>query len=75
MAFESTSSDEVLGYSINVLKKIYKVAKKKDDTTLMVAVADRLMILYETMSDIEKNKKSNPTGFRLALGDDNDREQ
>lgn len=75
MAFESTSSDEVLGYSISVLKKIYKMAKKKEDTALMVAVADRLMVLYETMSDIEKSKRPNPTGFRLALGDENDREQ
>jgi hypothetical protein len=73
MTFESTSSDDVLKYSMNVLKKIYKVARKKEDLTTMMGVADRLLVLFEGLSDIEKAKKHHPTGFaRLVLEEEDD---
>jgi hypothetical protein len=73
MTFESTSSDDVLKYSMNVLKKIYKTARKKEDLTVMMAVADRLLVLFEGLSDLEKIKKHQPTGFaRLVMEEEDD---
>jgi len=73
MTFESTSSDDVLKYGLGVLKKIYKIAKKKEDTTLMLGISDRLLLLYEGMSDIEKQKRQIPTGFaRYELAEEDD---
>lgn len=74
MSFESVSSSDVVAHSIDILKKVYKIARKKEDTTLMLAIADRLMLLYESMSDIEKSKKQHPAGFRLSVGEDDDRD-
>ena len=72
MAFDSTSSDDVLNYGMNVLKRIYKIAKKKEDTTLMLGVADRLLVLYEGMSEIERTRRG-PVGFaRIQLTEEED---
>jgi len=75
MTFESTSSDDVLKYGLEVLKKIYKIAKKKEDTTLMLGISDRLLLLYEGMVDIEKQKRQIPTGFARyeVVEEDDDR--
>lgn len=69
MNFESASSDEVLEYGLGVLKQIYKKAKKRDDTALMLNIADRLLLLYESMSDIEKTKRPVQMGF-IKIGED-----
>jgi hypothetical protein len=75
MTFESTSSDDVLKYSMGVLKKIYKIARKKEDVNAMMGVADRLLVLFEGMSEIEKGRRQHPTGFaRLVMEADDDRE-
>lgn len=75
MTFEYTSSDDVLKYGLSVLKKVYKLASKKEDTTLMLGVADRLLLLYEGMLDVEKQKKQVPTGFARyeIMEEDDDR--
>lgn len=72
MNFESASSDEVLNYGLGVLKKIYKLASKKEDTGLMLNIADRLLLLYESMSDIEKNKRPVQMGFIKINGEEDD---
>ena len=75
MTFESTSSDDVLKYGLGVLKEIYKKAKKKEDTGLMLNIADRLLLLYESMSDTEKSKRGHQLGFvRVASEEDDDRD-
>jgi hypothetical protein len=73
MTFESTSSDDALKYGMGILKRVYKIGKKKDDTQLMLAVADRLMLLYESMTETEKGKRQLPAGFgSLHFGDGNE---
>jgi hypothetical protein len=63
MTFEITSSQDVLKYALGSLKRIYKIAKKKEDTSLMMDITDRLLMLYESMSETEKNRRQVPTGF------------
>jgi len=63
MTFETTSSQDVLKYALGSLKRIYKIAKKKEDTSLMMDITDRLLMLYESMSETEKNRRQVPTGF------------
>lgn len=70
MTFDSTSSDDVLAYGMNVLKRIYKMAKKKEDITLMMGVADRLLMLYESMADTERQKKQAPMGFMRMMSEE-----
>lgn len=72
MSFDSTSSDDVLNYGLTVLKKVYKIAKKKEDTALMLGVSDRLLVLYEGMIDSERNRRG-PVGFaRMQLTEEED---
>ena len=74
MTFESTSSEDVLKYGLGVLKEIYKKAKKKEDAALMLNIADRLLVLYESMSDPERSKRGHHMGFvRIASEEDDDR--
>ena len=54
---------QILKSSLEVLNKSYRVAKKKGDTETMLAISDRLMLLYELLSNIKDNKKAKPLGF------------
>lgn len=75
MTFESKDSEDILKYALGVLKKVYKVARKKEDTATMIGIADRLLVLFESMSDMENNKRQHPTGFARAFMEvENDRE-
>jgi hypothetical protein len=60
---------QILKSSLEVLQKSYKVAKKKDDTETMLAISDRLMILYELLNNMKKEKSGPSLGF-LRGGDD-----
>jgi hypothetical protein len=60
---------QILKSSLEVLQKSYKVAKKKDDTETMLAISDRLMILYELLNNMKKEKSGPNLGF-LRGGDD-----
>jgi hypothetical protein len=54
---------QILKSSLEVLNKSYRIAKKKGDTETMLAISDRLMLLYELLSNIKDNKKMKPLGF------------
>ena len=54
---------QILKSSLEVLNKSYRIAKKKGDTETMLAISDRLMLLYELLSNIKDNKKIKPLGF------------
>lgn len=65
-------SDEVLREGIKALKEIYKKSKKKEDLQTMMAVADRFLLLFESTSDIERDKR-HPTGFsRIVMETEDD---
>lgn len=61
---------QILKSSLEVLRKSYKVAKKKDDTETMLAISDRLMVLYELLNNVKATSKSKPMGF--LMGDDDE---
>jgi len=61
---------KILKSSLEVLQKSYKVAKKKDDVENMLAISDRLMLLYELLKNVAENKKSPSLGFLGVLEDD-----
>ena len=61
--------EKLLEVSIKVLEKSYKIAKKKDDLENMLAISDRLMLLYGMLEDEEKDKKK-PFGFSLDGDED-----
>jgi len=56
---------KVLEVSLEVLEKSYKIAKKKEDLEVMLAISDRLMILYSTLEEIKDIKKIKPLGFSM----------
>ena len=47
---------KVLKSSIKILQTSYNVAKKKDDIENMLAISDRLMLLYELLKNNETKK-------------------
>jgi len=61
---------KILKSSLEVLQKSYKVAKKKDDLENMLAISDRLMLLYELLSNIKDSKKGNSLGFLRDMAED-----
>jgi len=61
---------KILKSSLEVLQKSYSVAKKKDDIENMLAISDRLMLLYELLKNGAENKKTPPLGFLGVLEDD-----
>lgn len=66
-------SDDVLRQGMKALKDIYKKSKKKEDLQTMMAVADRFLLLFESMSDIERDRR-HPTGFsRIVMEEEDDR--
>lgn len=61
--------NKVLKSSLEVLNKAYKVAKKKDDLENMLAISDRLMLLYELLRN-GKNQKGISLGFTGMMDDE-----
>lgn len=61
---------QILKSSLEVLQKSYKVAKKKDDLETMLAISDRLMVLYELLTNIKENKKGSSLGFLGMVEDE-----
>ena len=61
---------KILKSSLEVLQKSYKIAKKKDDLENMLAISDRLMLLYELLSNVKDSKKGNPLGFLRDMVED-----
>lgn len=53
----------LLDLSLKVLEKAYKKAKKKEDTETMLAISDRLMILYGMIEEVKSGSKGKPLGF------------
>lgn len=53
----------LLNLSLKVLEKAYAKAKKKDDTETMLAVSDRLMILYGMLEEVKANSRGKTLGF------------
>lgn len=65
-------SDEILRQGMKALRDIYKKSKKKEDLQTMMAVADRFLLLYESMSDTERDRR-HPTGFsRIVMETEDD---
>jgi len=61
---------KILKSSLEVLQKSYKIAKKKDDLENMLAISDRLMLLYELLSNVKDSKKGNSLGFLRDMVED-----
>lgn len=55
--------EKLLDIALEVLQKSYKQAKKKGDLEIMLAISDRLMVLYTTLQEIEGLQKGKPLGF------------
>jgi len=61
---------KILKSSLEVLQKSYKIAKKKDDLENMLAISDRLMLLYELLLNVKDSKKGNSLGFLRDMVED-----
>jgi len=61
---------KILKSSLEVLEKSYKLAKKKGDLENMLAISDRLMLLYELLSNVKDSKKGNSLGFLRDMVED-----
>ena len=57
-------SKQVLTAGLNVLEHAMDLAAEKEDLEAMIAISDRLMLLYQYLSD--KNPKKFKTGFALT---------
>jgi hypothetical protein len=53
-----------LDLALKVLEHAMDVAVEKEDVEVMIAISDRLMMLYQHLSD--KNTKKFKTGFSMA---------
>jgi hypothetical protein len=53
-----------LNVALQVLEHAMELAMEKEELDIMIAIADRLMILYQHLSD--KNIKKFKTGFSLV---------
>ena len=70
---ESLITQELLHEAVKILKKTYKIAKKREDINAMFGVADRFTLLFEGLSDPERTRKQHPVGFaRFSMEEDND---
>lgn len=56
-------SQILLELSLKVLEKAYGKAKKKDDIETMLAISDRLMILYGMLEEVNANSGGKTIGF------------
>jgi hypothetical protein len=61
---------KVLKSSLEVLQRSYKIAKRKDDLENMLAISDRLMLLYELLNGIRESSKQKPLGFLGMVEDE-----
>jgi hypothetical protein len=62
----------LLELSIKILEKSYKIAKKKDDLENMLAISDRLMLLYGVLEETKDGKKEKRFGFNILDTGDED---
>ena len=60
----------VLDQSLKVLEYSMDLALQKDDLDAMIAISDRLMMLYQHLSD--KNPKKFKPGFALVEKEEKD---
>ena len=63
----SKEAKETLNSALKVLEHAMELALQKDDLDAMIAISDRLMMLYQHLSD--KNVKKFKPGFALAEKD------
>ena len=61
----------LLKATVDILEKSYKIAKKKEDLEVMLAISDRLMLLYSTLEEL-KQTKPKQSSFGFARMDDDD---
>lgn len=59
----SKEAKQVLDVSLKVLEYAMDLAASKEDLEAMIAISDRLMLLYQHLSD--KNVKKFKTGFSI----------
>ena len=59
----SKEAKQVLQTGLKVLEHAMEIADEKNDLEAMIAISDRLMILYQHLSD--KNPKRFKAGFAL----------
>ena len=55
---------KTLDAALNVLEYAMELAGQKEDLDAMIAISDRLMLLYQHLSD--KNVKKFKTGFTIG---------
>ena len=60
----SKEAKETLNSALKVLEHAMELALQKDDLDAMIAISDRLMMLYQHLSD--KNVKKFKPGFALV---------
>ena len=60
----SKESKQTLNSALKVLEQAMELALQKDDLDAMIAISDRLMMLYQHLSD--KTNKKFKTGFTLT---------
>ena len=70
----SKEARHALDMSLNVLEHAMELALQKEELDAIIAIADRMMLLYKHLS--EKNTKKFKTGFSLIepKGKDDDDE-
>jgi len=61
---------QVLDQSLRVLEFAMELAGQKEDLDAMIAISDRLMMLYQHLAD--KNAKKFKPGFALTEKEEND---
>jgi hypothetical protein len=66
----SKEAKQTLDSSLKVLEYAMELALQKDDLDAMIAISDRLMMLYQHLSD--KNPKKFKPGFALVEKEDKD---
>jgi hypothetical protein len=64
----SKEAKQVLDSAIRVLEYAMEIAGQKDDLDGMIAISDRLMMLYQHLAD--KGAKKFKPGFALVERDD-----
>ena len=66
----SKEAKNTLDQSLKVLEYAMELALQKDDLDAMIAISDRLMMLYQHLSD--KHPKKFKPGFALVEKEDKD---
>lgn len=60
----SKEARHTLNIALKVLEHAMELASEKEDLEAMIAISDRLMILYQNLSD--KNNKKFKAGFSIS---------